>query len=344
MSRKSIFTSLVGTLLILGAVGVTHAQRFQPFAPLPKDDLQWFSPAVLYDYGGETVDGKYGMFFTYDRLYVNMSRPDTPGAGQQGNSMHEGDFSWGNRFDTGYMREDDNGWLVSYTKIETPNTELIGNPVGPADPMPTLDLEGQVIPASRSTINSAKYFSVELDRVWRWEPGPRGMYLEPFLGVRFAQVSDHANSFATTSATMNAFDVTYTDVQGRAENNLLGGQVGCRSFTRRGRWILSAELRGFIFHNFQFVSSTTTTTSQVDTNLMGNIVTMTNVTQFSFDEGHAVYGGEIRAEVAYELTRNSALRFGLDFTSFMDGIGRGGLSSDEDYTLVALSFGLTVNR
>ena len=65
----------------------------------------------------------------------------------------------------------------------------------------------------------------------------------------------------------------------------------------------------------------------------------TNNTQF-------VWGGEVRAEAAYELTRDVSLRFGLEFIDLGQGIGRGNTLqfNNQDVIMTGLTFGLTVNR
>ena len=59
-----------------------------------------------------------------------------------------------------------------------------------------------------------------------------------------------------------------------------------------------------------------------------------------------VWGGEVRAEASYELTRDINLRFGMVFIDLGQGIGRSRDINDnnEDVQLAGLTFGLTINR
>ena len=59
-----------------------------------------------------------------------------------------------------------------------------------------------------------------------------------------------------------------------------------------------------------------------------------------------VFGGEIRAEAAYEVTRDVSLRVGMEFLNLATGIGRGRdpERNSEDVQMFGVTFGLTVNR
>ena len=59
-----------------------------------------------------------------------------------------------------------------------------------------------------------------------------------------------------------------------------------------------------------------------------------------------VWGGEVRGEASYELTRDISLRFGMVFIDLGQGIGRSRSINDnrEDVQIAGLTFGLTINR
>jgi hypothetical protein len=66
-----------------------------------------------------------------------------------------------------------------------------------------------------------------------------------------------------------------------------------------------------------------------------------------YDENEEfVWGGEVRAEAAYELTRDISIRFGMVFLDLGQGIGRGTnpLDNNQDVQIAGVTFGLTVNR
>jgi hypothetical protein len=115
----------------------------QPFAPVQFDhDLQPFAPADISEYGNGPKS-RVGFFASYERLYWSISKPALAIVGSQAaegvyyqdgvlgtvtgpppldqsiqtNSFTTGflnaDFAWGNRYDLGYMDDNDRGWLVS---------------------------------------------------------------------------------------------------------------------------------------------------------------------------------------------------------------------------------------
>ena len=107
-----LVAAIMSTALASGAYG----QKYQPFINPDTfgPDLQFFAPADVLEYGGEP-QANTGWFATYDRLYWYVSRPDQTVANT---AM---DHTWGNRFNVGYMTEDNHGWLFSATHIDGPN-------------------------------------------------------------------------------------------------------------------------------------------------------------------------------------------------------------------------------
>jgi hypothetical protein len=59
-----------------------------------------------------------------------------------------------------------------------------------------------------------------------------------------------------------------------------------------------------------------------------------------------VFGFDVRAEAAFELTRDISLTTGVQVLHFARGIARGNIAShnDEDLTMVGATFGINVNR
>ena len=59
-----------------------------------------------------------------------------------------------------------------------------------------------------------------------------------------------------------------------------------------------------------------------------------------------VFGGEVRGEASYELTRDINLRFGFVFLDLGQGIGRGDLMrlNNQAVQMAGVTFGFTVNR
>jgi len=271
----------VWTFALLITVGLACTAQAEPWlSGFNSHDLNWehyhdlqpFSPVVNYDYGGDPVGAQYGWYFTYDRVYLNVTRSD--GAF----NWFQGDFSWGNRFEVGYMSEGDRGWLLSttYSRIGDPNLEQINLP---------------------------SFTSIEIERTWRLDPFHNHAYLEPFAGVRFVKFNDKSFGFV--------------------ENHMLGGQLGCRLFKQVKNFVISGEFRMFAMHNWQ-------------------MFTTQDILLEEF-----VWGGETRAEVAYLITRDVAIRAGWQTIFFGQGVARDGLDlqiNDESTFVSGLTFGVTVNR
>jgi hypothetical protein len=142
------------------------------------------------------------------------------------------------------------------------------------------------------------------------------------------------------------------------ENQLHGGQLGFRLFRQRGHWLLSGEFRFFGLANFQSLRivnqqsilpnpQAILVNGTVDDfiNFFGTggdvnrTVTYQHATQFTF-------GGEVRGEASYELTRDINLRVGFVFLDLGTGIGRGDLLrlNNQAVQMAGVTFGFTVNR
>lgn len=213
--------------MALGAASLAHAQanpNRSPFVENPyppghshtpfidpdyfEPDFQLFAPAEVSEYG-LGPQPNIGWYFTFDRVNWNVTRAE--GAPQE----YQGDATWGNRVDIGYMTEQDEGWLIEIMAVRGPNLR---------------DDAG-------APINVVKTSGIEISKVWRLEPLHHGMNIEPFLGVRFTQITD------------------FTDPNDTIENNLLGLQIGYRASKQTGHWVLSNEFRFFAAQNWQLAAS-----------------------------------------------------------------------------------------
>src|SRR4051794_39332497 len=92
---------------------------FQPFVDPGyfNPDFQFFAPAEVDDFGGEEKPNT-GIYVTFDRTYVNVSRPIDRFSFGSGN---QGDFTWGNRMEIGYMKGDPSGWQAVIWRVNGPN-------------------------------------------------------------------------------------------------------------------------------------------------------------------------------------------------------------------------------
>src|SRR5438128_9075842 len=104
MSLIRPFAWLAALIVALGLSASARAQVFQPFVDPGyfEPDFQWFAPAEVGDIGYPERPNT-GFYATYDRTYVNVSRPINQFDFGSGN---QGDFTWGNRWEVGYMTDD----------------------------------------------------------------------------------------------------------------------------------------------------------------------------------------------------------------------------------------------
>ena len=173
------------------------------------NDLQFFAPAEVDEYGGKQPFST-GIYVDYDRMYVNVS------AANASSSPNDGTFTWGNRFEAGYMLDrEQNGWHAELIHIDGPNLAFnngFSQPLG-------------------------DYHSFEISKVWRADPFHDGSQVEVMLGPKYVGFTD-----------------TFFN-QPKVENALFGGQGGIRYMKKKGRWSLSSEARVFLAENFQYFAN-----------------------------------------------------------------------------------------
>ncbi len=339
--------------------------EFQPFIEPGsfQHDLQFFAPPEVNDFGGEEKPNT-GFYVTFDRTDVGVTRPiDRFSFGSQ-NKM---DFTWGNRMELGYMKGDPSGWQGVLWHVNGPNERVANASVNevfqnfdPNTPVTQQFLTGQAF----DSINQLKMTSFELNKVWRLKPYHNGTILEPLLGYRYFNLRDYYQRdtlleqvFPPAAATDEMFINTTHNAQ--FINSMHGGQLGARLFRQRGHWMLSSEVRFFALANFQLlrIRNIQSAVPNPDNVIVGsgafddfvdpfgtggdkNIQTLYyHATQFCF-------GGEIRGDASYELTRDINLRVGFVFLDLGQGIGRGDLMrlNNQAVQMAGVSFGFTVNR
>jgi len=385
---RTTFHLLAMTLVLLGTQ-LAEAQRLQPFGDVNFDsDFELFASREFDDYG-DPEPPRTGFFATYDRVYMNMSRPensvqvragfpefsfgdpapeeigdlevgDLTLVATQGGS-NDGDFTWGNRFELGYMTEDDHGWLLNVWNIE-PNKMIFDREQITRSGTVINDMLDEPVPLENS-INQGSFSDVEIMKVFRLRPLHNGAVIEPYLGVRWSKFTDRtfSDDYTGEMRIQDAQDeddtVTppipalpqvdadvYQSLTTAHENNMYGGQLGTRIHTRRGHWILSGEFRTFAMYNRVLFSGATYTQSNIQVD-DGGIGTSVDRTPFSEKRDAFVWGGEVRLDATYEVTRAISLRAGVDAMQFGRGIGRGPtFGSDEDLWLIGMTFGVAVNR
>ncbi len=217
----------------------------------------------------------------------------------------------------------------------------------------------------QDSVNAANVSSWELNKTIRWEKLHYGSTLEPFFGFRYMKYEDNFRRDSYTRITDLGVEVgqippltqdptllqneRFDSLNSFFVNHMVGGQIGARWFKNKGRWNLSSELRAFMFTNFQsqhtvnFTELTFYDATGVDEEVEG-VFTQKTITHGNAHE--FVFGGEVRAEAAYEVTRDLALRFGMTFTELATGIGRGNsvLDNSQNVTMVGMTFGIDFRR
>jgi hypothetical protein len=312
-------------------------------------DFQFFAPADVTDYT-QHPKASTGFYFQYERLYMSVSQPE--------NSV-DGDFTWGNRLEAGFMDDSDRGWGFVAWHIDGPNEDRTFS--GDEGPAPTR-FDGTNL-VFIDTVNRAKYASVELNRYFERHYLHNHAVLEPFVGLRFTQFKD----LFTRTGDYLLFDTDVdgtldTDLlirsKGTIENNMLGAVFGTRIVKDVGHWQFNTELRGFVMQNWQLVNARTTSSSTSD---VGSLILPPPVYLDGSDQA-TVYGGELKMNVAYKLTRDISFDVGFALINYGIGVGRAGtaqptydpntgrlgtpvaLVSQQDVFMGGVTFGLQVNR
>jgi len=162
--RKTLWSLVIAAnLAVASSVQAQYETDFpgamQPFSDvnLENYDFQWFAPPITEQYGQDTIDPNTGIFFEYHRLFLNVSRSESAPA------HWDGDATYGNRLDFGYMTDDNYGWLCSGWRLD-----------GPA----------------WADVNAGDFNSFEVNRTWRLDQFHHGFWFEPMIGLRYAQFND----------------------------------------------------------------------------------------------------------------------------------------------------------
>lgn len=217
-----------------------------------------------------------------------------------------------------------------------------------------------------NSINDAKLTSFELNKTFRWKPLAYGSTIEPFIGFRYIRFQniitrqqynryDPTTGLAQPGPFPPGLDpTTFTveslnDIRASWDNNMVGGQFGFRWYKQKSRWNLSSEVRAFAFQNIQLFHSVDDfeVTYYPDFTVGGPVQSVThdrlNVTG---NDTEFVFGGELRADAAFELTRDVALQFGFNFMELGRGVARGRTlqANDENVTTFGFTAGVVVNR
>ena len=299
-------------------------QAVQPFGPVEPGTVeggQLFAPADLSEYGNFPRPN-YGPWIQYDRIYWSTHQPGTvpignpnvlPGTNSLDTSFMDAAFQWGNRYELGYMLDDDTGWMTSILKTNYQQNSLNAQPFAVVGFIDTSNANAATAEsfANLRLHNLERMAGIELDKVYRYPVGDHGGGIwEVFFGPRFFQFHDRFDATANTfiAGVPQAWDLGIT-------NNIVGPQLGFAQDTHE-RWTFITEIRGVAGVNFENaseygwlgVSSTTPLRPASVFNSTSDVVRF------------APYG-ELRVETQFQVTKACSLRVGYTAIGGT-GIGR----------------------
>lgn len=252
-------------------------------------DAQMFAPLNFYDSIEKAPN--VGFYFAYDRVYTSLSRAGQVGPDVDASVAVGNDWTWGNRFTGGWMSDADEGWHIAYQYVNGPHYAV-----------------GQDILIATPELLITDFSQVELNKVYR-QMLDSGDYFEPYLGMRFLFVSD--NSLEDTTTVFNGAAATDRFKQ-NVTNNALGLQVGGRYNARRGRYRMTCDTALVTAYNQQRYFAT-------DILTVGNAVGVTE--NYDSDQSF-VPAIDAEFELAYNLSRDFALRGSAQFEYLWNGIAR----------------------
>ena len=345
MSSKRLFTLVLGTLIVscastlLAQVNIPSAR----FDPRPADshinalsipepgtfgyDAQVFAPLEFSNQ--EELEPNTGFYLTYDRLYTSISKPDGRAVGGNGVSTG-GNYSWGNRYELGWITKNGDGWGAVYELTEG-----------------SFFTNGQDRLVSNPMLVTTSFANVEFNRVFRQSTAGGGQF-EPYLGFRFNSVSD--NTIQDTDQGMQMFD----RFRQNATNDLFGAHAAGRYTKRHGRFRSTLDGAVGASYNRQRYFAT---------NLAVGGPISPLVTEFNDDDTSFVPLFDLRAEISYNVSRDLGIRTGFQVIYMFDGVGRadtlasvanpnsslgpaGGVQGvfDENFSAASFTFGLEWKR
>ena len=273
--------------------GVESPENTRPFADpgVFNYDAQAFAPVDFST--NDELDGQSGFFLSYDRLATSISR--SSGDNIQPNLRRQSGTNnlWGNRYNIGWYGDDERGWMVSYQQSEG-NDFVNGQDILVANPM--------------LVTNTAA--SVELNRIFRQETQSGG-YFEPYLGLRYMYLSDKTLEDTTQAFGGTTFENRFTQ---SVSNSGTGLHAGGRYSQRRGRYRYSCDVAVATLYNEQRMRAGDIATDQTS----GAV----GITEIYFNDQSFVPVIDMNFDLAYNLSRDIAVRGGVQVMYMWDGLAR----------------------
>ncbi len=295
-----IFGSLIASFFIpqiaVGQINVP-GPRFKHKAVEEVDSTSPFATPGVFDYdtqvfapiefgNGEERDANTGFYASIDKTYTSITKAGSIGV--VGTTTGGNGFIWGTRMEAGWMTESDSGWGLVY---QSDGGAFFVN--------------GQDSSLSNATMVNTNFDQFELNKTFR-QSLRQGGYFEPYIGGRFMSVSDetiHDNIFILTS----------TRFKQKATNNAFGLQAGARFSQNRGRWRTTADGAIVTAYNQQRYFAT---------DILYPAVGAPLVSEQTFTDQSFVPVLDGQFEIAYHISRDLAVRLGVQTTYLWDGIAR----------------------
>ena len=253
-----------------------------------KDDLQIFSPIEFTN--GDELEPNTGFFFSIDRMTISFSGSNEFGT-------RHNNYSWGNRYDFGYMNSEDDGWNFIYEDIE--GTDLVNG----ANFLATNPI------VTSPTQLTSRMGNVEINKIYR-QVLKNGGWVEPYLGMRFIHYSDNTNEDRTDLGFLGFPTTNFTQ---NISNDAIGLNIGGKLVKRRGRWRYSHDVAVSTLYN------------QQDFHAADNLMDAAANTFFDERDESAnsfVPVFDYRFELAYSITRDFGIRGGATVMYLWDGVAR----------------------
>lgn len=300
LMKWTIATIAISLGMVATSLGQTSipSPRFSPHPPQEANNTRPFAEPGIFDYDAQVfapvefanfgeLAPNTGFYAVAERAYFSISRGgprDVLPIGVIQSDIPVGnDYGWGNRFQIGWMGESGSGWGINYENARS-----------------TAYLWGQDYAIATPFLLTTQYTSVDLNRTFRQQLS-HGGYLEPYFGARYLNLSDN-----TTEDTniINRF-------KQRATNDAIGGQVGARYFTQRGRfrYTFDGSLSAMYNHQRYFASD-----------IIFNTVITVAESYYTDQSFVPVVDGSF--ELSYLITRDIGIRFGAHVIHMWDGMAR----------------------
>lgn len=273
-------------------VGPTPDVQGQFESSLFNYDAQVFAPMTLDDIRAKP-EGNTGWYFTYDRTYMSTSRPSATSTVNANNVATGNDFMWGNRFDLGHMGEDGTGWDLNWLTSEG-----------------SFFSQGQDALVARPFMTRTTIGNVELNRLFRQELS-NGALLEPYFGARWQGFNDETieDSIVPFFAPGSRDGLRFKQ---QVKNSVFGAHVGTRYNRTFGRWSWRADAALAAGYNTQ-------------RHLASDMVfggTQVQIFEATFNDNSFVPTLDLGLDAAFHVTRDIALRAGVQALHMWDGVVR----------------------